>query len=91
MQGGTFTFVAPSFAILSLPHWKCPAPTPTVPPVIDIEGVTMSYVDSTASLINATLEAAMEGEDEPLWKPRIREVRGPKAQNVFGLMTLGVK
>ena len=25
VQGGTFTFLAPTFAILSLPHNKCPA------------------------------------------------------------------
>lgn len=24
LQGGTFTFVAPSLAMLSLPTWKCP-------------------------------------------------------------------
>jgi len=26
MQGGTFTFLAPTFAILSLPHNRCPSP-----------------------------------------------------------------
>jgi len=26
IQGGTFSFLAPIFAILSLPTWKCPAP-----------------------------------------------------------------
>ena len=24
MQGGTFAFITPTFAILSLPEWKCP-------------------------------------------------------------------
>lgn len=26
VQGGTFSFLVPTFAILSLPEWTCPAP-----------------------------------------------------------------
>ena len=26
VQGGTFSFLVPTFAILSLPEWKCPSP-----------------------------------------------------------------
>ncbi len=26
IQGGTFAFLVPTFAILNLPQWKCPAP-----------------------------------------------------------------
>lgn len=26
VQGGTFAFLVPTFAILNLPEWKCPAP-----------------------------------------------------------------
>ena len=26
IQGGTFAFLVPTFAILNLPEWKCPAP-----------------------------------------------------------------
>ncbi|KAI0217841.1 Solute carrier family 23 member 2 [Lamellibrachia satsuma] len=66
VQGGTFTFIAPSLAILSLPKWKCPteAVANAVPGIVDL------LSNATSGANDSFLSA-----EEP-WKLRIREIQG---------------
>lgn len=65
VQGGTFTFIAPSLAILSLPKWKCPA---------EGTGAVQSIVD-VISNVTSGANGTMAFEEEP-WKIRMREIQG---------------
>ncbi|KAG7214413.1 hypothetical protein INR49_006370, partial [Caranx melampygus] len=61
LQGGTFSFITPTLAILALPKWQCPAPkAPTV--------LSMQLHNGTSSL-------QMEDSDE-VWMSRMREIQG---------------
>ncbi|XP_078492590.1 solute carrier family 23 member 2-like [Ciona intestinalis] len=62
MQGGTFSFLPPTFAILSLPHNKCP---PALPSGFNNVSYTL-YNDTDGSIIDGT----------EVWQRRIREVQG---------------
>ena len=77
VQGGTFTFVTPSLAILSLEQWSCDATlagtNTTLPSTSDTTTPMTTFADVTMATggFNGTGLAGAE----PLWKPRIREVR----------------
>ncbi|MEQ2277954.1 hypothetical protein XENORESO_010293, partial [Xenotaenia resolanae] len=58
LQGGTFSFITPTLAILALPKWQCP--TPNVP-----ESLSMQLQNGTSPLPG-------ESSDE-IWMSRIRE------------------
>ncbi|XP_051238150.1 solute carrier family 23 member 2 [Dicentrarchus labrax] len=61
LQGGTFSFITPTLAILALPKWQCPAPK---------ESVMLSV-----QLQNGTSPLQMESSDE-IWMSRMREIQG---------------
>ena len=72
VQGGTFTFVTPSIAILSLPHLRCPTPptpTATVDPCV-VHDVTMSM--NMSDDVTATMPADVDTDE--IWHIRMREV-----------------
>ena len=72
VQGGTFTFVAPSIAILSLPRLACPAaPTTSATPSDDGAVTTMASTNVSDMNLTTTLTA---DDDTPAWHYRIREV-----------------
>ncbi|XP_029909224.1 solute carrier family 23 member 1 [Myripristis murdjan] len=61
LQGGTFSFITPTLAILALPKWRCPAPNaPVMVPV---------------QLQNDTGSLKMENSDE-IWMSRMHEIQG---------------
>ncbi|XP_076824585.1 solute carrier family 23 member 2-like isoform X2 [Clavelina lepadiformis] len=62
MQGGTFSFLPPTLAILALPHNQCPAPLP--------EG----FMNSSKTLYNDTDGSIVDGAE--VWQRRMREVQG---------------
>ncbi|XP_076824586.1 solute carrier family 23 member 2-like [Clavelina lepadiformis] len=62
MQGGTFSFLPPTLAILALPHNQCPAPLP--------EG----FMNSSKTLYNDTDGSIVDGTE--VWQRRMREVQG---------------
>lgn len=59
LQGGTFSFITPTLAILALPKWQCPAPK--APAVL------------SEQIQNITSPLEMESSDE-VWMARMREV-----------------
>uniref|UniRef100_A0A3Q1EGJ5 Si:dkey-106n21.1 n=1 Tax=Acanthochromis polyacanthus TaxID=80966 RepID=A0A3Q1EGJ5_9TELE len=61
LQGGTFSFITPTLAILALPKWRCPAPN--------------SPVMLSMQLQNGTSPLQMENSDE-IWMSRMREIQG---------------
>uniref|UniRef100_UPI003AAA2AC8 solute carrier family 23 member 1 n=1 Tax=Centroberyx gerrardi TaxID=166262 RepID=UPI003AAA2AC8 len=61
LQGGTFSFITPTLAILALPKWQCPAPG--APVMMSLE------------LQNGTSSLQMENPDE-VWMSRMREIQG---------------
>nr|XP_057932378.1 solute carrier family 23 member 1 [Doryrhamphus excisus] len=61
LQGGTFSFITPTIAILSLPKWQCPVP----------QGPAMLSMH----LQNGTSPLQMENSDE-VWMSRMREIQG---------------
>ncbi|AWP07865.1 putative solute carrier family 23 member 1-like [Scophthalmus maximus] len=61
LQGGTFSFITPTLAILALPKWQCPAPN--------------APVMLSAHLLNGTRPHLMEDPDE-VWMSRMREIQG---------------
>ncbi|XP_054475846.1 solute carrier family 23 member 2 [Anoplopoma fimbria] len=61
LQGGTFSFITPTLAILALPKWQCPAPKASVV-------LSMQLQNSTSPLQN-------ESSDE-VWMSRMREIQG---------------
>nr|CAB3266161.1 solute carrier family 23 member 1-like [Phallusia mammillata] len=76
MQGGTFSFLPPTLAILALPHNQCPDPLPS------------EFRNSSVTLYNDTDGSIVDGNE--LWMRRMREVQGAIAvasvlQIVLGL------
>ncbi|KAM7397174.1 hypothetical protein PAMP_020167 [Pampus punctatissimus] len=61
LQGGTFSFITPTLAILALPKWQCPAPK--LPVMLSMQ------------LQNSTNPLQMESSDE-VWMSRMREIQG---------------
>uniref|UniRef100_A0A3B4X274 Si:dkey-106n21.1 n=1 Tax=Seriola lalandi dorsalis TaxID=1841481 RepID=A0A3B4X274_SERLL len=61
LQGGTFSFITPTLAILALPKWQCPAPK--APGIL------------STPLQNSTSPLQMEDSDE-VWMSRMREIQG---------------
>lgn len=59
LQGGTFSFITPTLAILALPKWQCPAPK--------------ASVMLSMQLQNNTSPMQTEDSDE-VWMSRMREV-----------------
>lgn len=62
VQGGTFAFITPTIAILSLPQWECPTSG---------AGKVNATVNAN---VNAT-ETATESPEET-WRKRMREIQG---------------
>ncbi|XP_036001922.1 solute carrier family 23 member 2 isoform X1 [Fundulus heteroclitus] len=61
LQGGTFSFITPTLAILALPKWQCPAQSTPVTPSMQLQ--------------NHTNPLPGENGDE-IWMSRIREIQG---------------
>uniref|UniRef100_A0A665VEW9 Si:dkey-106n21.1 n=1 Tax=Echeneis naucrates TaxID=173247 RepID=A0A665VEW9_ECHNA len=61
LQGGTFSFITPTLAILALPKWQCPAPK--APVILSMQ------------LHNGTGPQLMEDSDQ-IWMSRMREIQG---------------
>lgn len=65
VQGGTFSFLTPTIAILRLPQWICPSASSLV---------GLNNVTTTASFANNTTASLIDYTD--IWKPRMREIQG---------------
>lgn len=64
VQGGTFSFLTPTIAILSLPKWQCPSSSaPTMAPTVANVSSNVSTIPPTTIFTDA-------------WKPRMREIQG---------------
>ncbi|KAM6926617.1 LOW QUALITY PROTEIN: solute carrier family 23 member 2 [Lycodopsis pacificus] len=61
LQGGTFSFITPTLAILALPKWQCPAPQASVT-------LSMQLQNSTSPL--------QDGNADEVWMSRMREIQG---------------
>ncbi|XP_037308195.2 solute carrier family 23 member 2 [Pungitius pungitius] len=61
LQGGTFSFITPTLAILALPKWQCPAPK--------------GSVTGPTPLQNTTGLPDNDNSDE-VWMSRMREIQG---------------
>nr|XP_033473360.1 solute carrier family 23 member 2-like [Epinephelus lanceolatus] len=61
LQGGTFSFITPTLAILALPKWQCPAQK--APMMLSVQ------------LQNSTSSLHVENSDE-VWMSRMREIQG---------------
>ncbi|XP_045893605.1 solute carrier family 23 member 2 [Micropterus dolomieu] len=61
LQGGTFSFITPTLAILALPKWQCPDPK--------------ASVMLSVHLHNVTSPLQSENSDE-VWMSRMREIQG---------------
>ncbi|TKS73900.1 Solute carrier family 23 member 2 [Collichthys lucidus] len=61
LQGGTFSFITPTLAILALPKWQCPAPQKAAVLSVHIQ--------------NGTSHMQMVNSDE-VWMSRMREIQG---------------
>ncbi|KAL9967255.1 hypothetical protein ACROYT_G025440 [Oculina patagonica] len=72
VQGGTFSFLTPTIAILSLPQWTCPsAPQSTMTPT----PAGLNNFTTIASSVNTTTTPSAVDYTE-IWKPRMREIQG---------------
>lgn len=60
LQGGTFSFITPTLAILALPKWKCPAPTAAAAAVLTQNGSGPALTD----------------HPDEVWMVRMREIQG---------------
>uniref|UniRef100_A0A672JC25 Solute carrier family 23 member 2-like n=1 Tax=Salarias fasciatus TaxID=181472 RepID=A0A672JC25_SALFA len=61
LQGGTFSFITPTLAILALPKWQCPSPSAPVMMSVQMQ--------------NGSGTLQPENSDE-VWMSRIREIQG---------------
>ncbi|KAK2880500.1 hypothetical protein Q8A73_023198 [Channa argus] len=61
LQGGTFSFITPTLAILALPKWQCPA--------------SKAPLTLSVQLQNSTSPQHTENPDE-VWMSRMREIQG---------------
>ncbi|XP_077599524.1 solute carrier family 23 member 1 [Stigmatopora nigra] len=73
LQGGTFSFITPTLAILALPKWQCPAQQ---------EPAMLSAHNTSSSLQMA------ESGDE-VWMSRMREIQGAILVSSLVQITLG--
>ncbi|XP_029289839.1 solute carrier family 23 member 2 [Cottoperca gobio] len=62
LQGGTFSFITPTLAILALPKWQCPAPKASVLLSVQLQNSSSSPLQ-------------MEDSGE-VWMSRMREIQG---------------
>uniref|UniRef100_A0A8C7Z3G3 Si:dkey-106n21.1 n=1 Tax=Oryzias sinensis TaxID=183150 RepID=A0A8C7Z3G3_9TELE len=61
LQGGTFSFITPTLAILALPKWQCPSPkAPAMLSVLTANDTRLLEVE----------------ESDEVWMSRIREIQG---------------
>ncbi|XP_058500313.1 solute carrier family 23 member 2 [Solea solea] len=74
LQGGTFSFITPTLAILALPKWQCP--DPKAPVMLSVH------------LQNATRSQLMENSDE-VWMSRLREIQGAILMSSLIQLVLG--
>uniref|UniRef100_A0A3B4G1U3 Solute carrier family 23 member 2-like n=1 Tax=Pundamilia nyererei TaxID=303518 RepID=A0A3B4G1U3_9CICH len=75
LQGGTFSFITPTLAILALPKWQCPVPNAPVKPLVQFH--------------NGTSPLQMENSDE-VWMTRMREIQGAILVSSLLQLTLGL-
>ncbi|XP_046843448.1 solute carrier family 23 member 1-like isoform X2 [Xenia sp. Carnegie-2017] len=85
VQGGTYTFVSPTIAIMMLPKWKCPSSD--LPPEVQ-QSNQSCWKNVCANETKATLPAFLkvvnksasdpqqESEESNAWQPRVREIQG---------------
>ncbi|XP_064648491.1 solute carrier family 23 member 1-like [Lineus longissimus] len=76
IQGASFAFLPPVFAILSQPQWKCPASAQ--------ETINITHQNLTAASENGTVVEL----DREIWYVRIREIQG--AIMVSSLLQIGI-
>ncbi|XP_023931886.1 solute carrier family 23 member 1 isoform X2 [Lingula anatina] len=65
VQGGTFSFLVPTFAILNLPRWQCPT--------ILTQVQAANYTQFNQTIPNIVVGSA---EHTEVWQSRIREIQG---------------
>ncbi|CAI5665704.1 solute carrier family 23 member 2 [Oreochromis niloticus] len=75
LQGGTFSFITPTLAILALPKWQCPVPNAPVKLLVQFH--------------NGTSPLQMENSDE-VWMTRMREIQGAILVSSLLQLTLGL-
>uniref|UniRef100_A0A3Q2XFR1 Si:dkey-106n21.1 n=1 Tax=Haplochromis burtoni TaxID=8153 RepID=A0A3Q2XFR1_HAPBU len=51
LQGGTFSFITPTLAILALPKWQCPVPNVPVKPLVQFHNGTRNDITSLLSYL----------------------------------------
>ncbi|XP_077373360.1 solute carrier family 23 member 1 [Festucalex cinctus] len=73
LQGGTFSFITPTLAILALPKWKCPA----------------SQDPAMLSAHNGTSVLQMAESGDEVWMSRMREIQGAILVSSLVQITLG--
>jgi len=73
VQGGSFSFLVPTFAILSLPHFKCPAGWDSKDPA---NATAACLRDNSTRWLTAGGEESGEGCMEEMWQVRMREIQG---------------
>ncbi|XP_051917186.1 solute carrier family 23 member 1 isoform X2 [Hippocampus zosterae] len=73
LQGGTFSFITPTLAILALPKWQCP--TPQEPAML--------------SAHNASSPLQMTESGDEVWMSRMREIQGAILVSSLVQITLG--
>ncbi|XP_068459053.1 solute carrier family 23 member 2 [Clinocottus analis] len=61
LQGGTFSFITPTLAILALPKWQCPDPEATATPSMQLQNSSSS---------------PPAGNSDEVWMSRMREIQG---------------
>ncbi|XP_057693427.1 solute carrier family 23 member 1 isoform X1 [Corythoichthys intestinalis] len=73
LQGGTFSFITPTLAILALPKWQCPAPQDP----------------AMLSAHNGTSPLQMVESGDEVWMSRMREIQGAILVSSLVQITLG--
>ncbi|XP_074650429.1 solute carrier family 23 member 1-like [Tubulanus polymorphus] len=80
VQGCSVAFIIPTFAILSLPKWKCPGPRNVVSgPLTNVSSnlmATQKLMASNQSFLNANETNQVLLSPTEVWQSRIREVQG---------------
>jgi nucleobase transporter 1/2 len=72
VQGATFAYLIPTFAILDLPQWRCPA---VLSDVITQNGTGLGTTDVNLTSSNFTAQAAPTDSSD-VWTLRMREIQG---------------
>ncbi|KAM9753740.1 solute carrier family 23 member 2 [Menidia menidia] len=73
LQGGTFSFITPTLAILALPKWQCPGPNAPVMQSMQLQNGTISPMD----------------DSDEVWMSRMREIQGAILVSSLLQITLG--